>query len=104
MPPLLPVPPPQFHTDSERYAPLEVVVSVVPPTCTIFVLSDGNSIEPVNASSSPLALKKVCPCAAICLKIASHVGSGPPPPHEQLNCFAKLSFAIRLSRSGHGAG
>ena len=29
---------------------------------------------------------------------------GPPPPHEQLICFAKLSFAIRLNKSTHGLG
>src|SRR5882724_5795683 len=109
MPPLLPVYlplfDPQFQTVSDDHEPpAPVVVNVVPPTCVIFVLSDGNGIEPEKASESPDALKNDWPCAAICLKICSDVASGEPPPHEQLICLAELSLAMRLSRSGHGLG
>src|SRR5579862_1997534 len=105
MPPLLPVPPPQFHTVSETYEPPgPLVVSVVPPTSVMFGLSAGKEIAPVKASESPLALKKDCPWAAICWKIVSAEALGPPPPHEQLSCLARLSFAMRLSRSTQGLG
>src|SRR5437016_12935301 len=101
MPPLLPVDlpllKPQFHTTSPDHAPPEpVVLNVVPPTCVMLVLSEGNGMAPENASESPDALKNDCPCAIICLKICSDVGSAGPPPQEQLICLARLSFAIRF--------
>ena len=61
------------------------VVSVVPPTWVILVLSDGKSIVPVKASESPVALKKDWPWAPIVLKTCSDAASTPPPPHEQLS-------------------
>src|SRR3954463_6671770 len=105
IPPLLPVPPPEFQTVSETNAPPGPVVDkVVPPTWVMFVLSDGKSIAVLNASVSPLALKNDWPWAAICLKICSAAETGEPPPHEQLNCLHRLSLAIRLSKSTHGLG
>src|SRR2546425_422288 len=108
MPPLLPVhlprTRPQFQTVSDEYDAPAPVVNVVPPTCVMFVLSDGKGIALVKASESPEALKNDCPCIAIWIKACSAVGLGPPPPHEQLSCFAKLSLAIRLSRSSQGLG
>src|SRR5262249_39674764 len=109
MPPLLPtylpLTRPQFQTVSDDHAPPGPVVDkVVPPTCVMLVLSEGKGIELVKASESPDALKNDCPCADICLKICSEVGSGPPPPQEQLICLARLSFAMRLNKSGHGLG
>src|SRR5882762_3519391 len=98
MPPLLPVPPPQFQTVSDTYVPPgPLVAKVVPPTWVMLVLSEGNGTAAVKASESPLALKKDWPCAAICLKTCSAVASGPPPPQEQLSCLARLSLAMRLS-------
>ena len=104
LPPLLPTPPPQFQTVSETYEPAApVVVRVVAPTCVMLGLSDGKEIEVVNASESPVALKNDCPWVAICLKMVSEVASGPPPPHEQLSCLARLSLAILLSMLDHDA-
>src|SRR5439155_24969580 len=104
MPPLLPAPPPQFQTVSEIGL---VAVNVVPPTCTIFVLLDGSFTRVgsstalfTKASESPEALKNVCPCAAICLKICSIVGLGPPlQPHDELIWLAALSVAMRFKTS-----
>src|ERR1051325_2301524 len=108
MPPLLPVhlprTRPQFHTVSDEYDDPAPVVNVVPPTCVMFVLSDGNGIALVKASESPDALKNDWPCRAIWINACSAVGLGPPPPHEQLSCRDRLSLAIRLRRSSHGLG
>src|SRR5581483_7263557 len=78
-----------------------VVDSVVPPTCVMYGLSSGKSINPLYASLSPEAVKNVCPWAAICSQIWSAIGSAPPLGlyQEQLICFARLSLAIRLSKS-----
>jgi hypothetical protein len=57
IPPLLPVPAPQFQTVSDtQLPPGPVVVKVVPPTTVIFGSSDGVGIAPVYASLSPDAL------------------------------------------------
>src|ERR1035437_4592723 len=49
----------------------------------------------VKASLSPDALKKDCPCAAICLKMVSVVASGPPlQPQEQLKFLTMLLAAM----------
>jgi len=70
----------------------------------MFVLSDGKVMEEMNASESPVALKKDWPWADISLKMFSALALGDPPPHEQLSCFDKLSVCILLNRSTHGLG
>src|SRR5690348_11421925 len=109
MPPLLPTYfpwfNPQFQAVSDTYEPPgPVVVRVVPPTCVIFVLSDGNGMRPVKASESPVALKNECPWGAIGKKSCYGDGSGLPPPQEQPICLAMLSFAMRLRISTQGLG
>src|SRR5208283_2859657 len=89
--------PPQFQVVSETHAPPgPVVVTVVPPTSVMLVLSDGKGIPFTKASPSPEALKNDCPCASICLKMFSAVrsgASGAESPHEQLNCFGELTVS-----------
>ena len=106
-PPLVPVPLLRFHAVSDDHGPpADDVLKVVPPTCVMLVLSEGNGTPLVNASPSPEALKNDCPCADICLKIFSEALSRPPgkfAPHEQPICRAKftVSFAMVLNIVDH---
>src|SRR5271163_2192572 len=107
MPPEVPSPPPQFQTVSDTHEPSgPLVLKVVPPTWVMFGLSAGKRIGWPwgKAHLSPTALKNDCPWAAICRNICSAVGSGPPPPHEQLSWWTRLSLAMRLKMSTQKPG
>src|SRR5690349_6078343 len=94
MPPPLP-----DQTVSEDHAPPGLTIfNAVPPTTVAHGSLEGGVMFPVQAPKSPDAWKKLCPWAAYCMRICSRAGSiCGPNPHEQLNCFARLSVAIRLS-------
>src|SRR5271157_2332177 len=109
MPPLLapPLPCPvvnQFHTVSDCHVPPgPLVLKVVAPTTVTFGSSDGGLRltglpDAVNAPLSPDARKNDCPWVAYCWKICS-VFESMSNPHEQLNCSARLSVAMRFKMS-----
>ena len=98
MPPLPPVPPPQFQTFSEvQVPPGPVVLSVVPPTeITYGELQQASMLDPTGyASLSPAELKNAIPCAASCWNSPSVLPSV-PYSHEALTWWTVLSLAMRL--------
>src|SRR6476661_7709256 len=96
---LTPPPLPVHVLSASQSPPGPAVVRLVPPTTVTFGSSDGGMIQPVYPPSSPDAWNNDWPWAIICLKICSVVALVGLKHHDELNCFAALSVAMRFSTS-----
>src|SRR5271155_1853989 len=82
---------------ADQAPPAPLVLRSVPPTAVRLASSSGHGPLALSVELSPLAVRNVCPCAAISLKIGSSVAKSSRHPHDVLSCLLVLSLAMRFS-------